>query len=229
MKLFWKKNHDIRKLSLDWRSQFKNLSGVDPWLWPKLPTIVLYGVVALAGYIFAWFFLLGSTVTAIQDMIAEEVTLKQSFTAKLSKANNLVFLKEKKQQAILLVSQLERQLPSTAEMDALLSDINQSGIERGLRFERLKPGAMEIKDYYAELPISMQVSGKFHDFAAFTAEVAALSRIVTLHNIQISSNKDGRDVLKIDATAKTYRYLNDNELSAQRKTKRDVEVKADQK
>lgn len=229
MKIFRKKDRDRKAVLQALQAQFSNLQGVDPWLWPQAPKAALFFIVGCLFYALTWYFWLGTTYSDIGRVSSEEAALKESFRAKLTKANNLVFLKDKKQQAVLLVSQLERQLPSTSEMDALLSDINQSGVERGLRFVRLKPGNVEIKDYYAELPIVMQVTGRFHDFAAFTAEIAALSRIVTLHNIQISTSNQSRDTLVIDATAKTYRYLDEAELSAQRKAKREAVAKAGQK
>lgn len=220
MKIFNKKAHD-KKSSTDLAAQFANLQGLDPWLWPNIPKWTLFGFVGLVSYCFVWFTWLSSTYTEISQVTEQEIALKESFVNKLTKASNLTALKEKKLQAVVLVNQLERQLPSKADIDALLSDINQAGIERGLRFERLRPSGVVLKDYYAELPIAMQVSGKFHDFAAFTAEIAALSRIVTLHGIQITSSKEGKDILKIDAVAKTYRYLDEEELQAQRKANRD--------
>ena len=118
------------------------------------------------------------------------------------------------------MTQLERQLPGKAEMDALLSDINQAGIGRGLQFELFRPGQVELKDYYAVLPITLRVSGRYHDIGAFTADVANLSRIVTLHNISLTASKEvGNATLVMDATARTYRYLDLNELDAVRKSK----------
>ena len=114
------------------------------------------------------------------------------------------------------VTQLEKQLPSKAEMDALLSDINQAGLGRGLQFELFRPGQSVVKDYYAELPIALRVSGRYHDVGAFAADVANLSRIVTLHNISIEGSR-GSDVLAMEATARTYRYLDATELDAIRK------------
>jgi type IV pilus assembly protein PilO len=114
------------------------------------------------------------------------------------------------------VTQLEKQLPGRAEMDALLSDINQAGIGRGLQFELFRPGQVVVKDYYAELPIAIRVSGRYHDIGAFAADIANLSRIVTLHNLAIGApNAQGQ--LAMDATARTYRYLDPNEIAAQKK------------
>ena len=113
------------------------------------------------------------------------------------------------------VTQLEKQLPSKAEMDALLSDINQAGLGRSLQFELFRPGQIAVKDYYAELPITLRVTGKYHDIGAFASDIANLSRIVTLNNLTITPKAD--DSLTMDATAKTFRYLDPNEVAAQRK------------
>jgi type IV pilus assembly protein PilO len=113
------------------------------------------------------------------------------------------------------VTLLEKQLPSKAEMDALLSDINQAGLGRSLQFELFRPGQVAIRDYYAELPIAVRVSGKYHDMGAFVADVANLSRIVTLNNLSITPQKDG--ALTMDATARTYRYLDEAEQATQRR------------
>jgi type IV pilus assembly protein PilO len=112
---------------------------------------------------------------------------------------------------------LEKQLPSKSEMDALLSDINQAGVGRGLDFELFRPGQTNVREYYAELPITVKVSGKYHDLGAFASDIANLPRIVTLNNMSITSGKGGN--LSLDATAKTYRYLDQDEIAAQRKAK----------
>ena len=114
------------------------------------------------------------------------------------------------------MTQLEKQLPSKAEMDALLSDINQAGLGRSLSFELFRPGNVSVKEYYAELPITLRVTGRFHDVGSFAADVANLSRIVTLNNLSVTPVKDGS--LVMDATAKTFRYLDGDEVAAQRKT-----------
>ena len=116
------------------------------------------------------------------------------------------------------VTQLEKQLPGKAEMDALLSDINQAGLGRGLQFELFRPGNVEVKDYYAELPIAIKVSGRFHDMGSFAADVANLSRIVTLQNLNINQiPKDASGNLAMEATARTYRYLDSSELEERRR------------
>jgi type IV pilus assembly protein PilO len=113
------------------------------------------------------------------------------------------------------VTLLEKQLPSKAEMDALLSDINQAGLGRSLQFELFRPGTVVVKDYYAELPIAVRVTGRYHDMGAFAADIANLSRIVTLNNIALAPAKDGS--LTMDATARTFRYLDAEEQNMQKK------------
>jgi type IV pilus assembly protein PilO len=116
------------------------------------------------------------------------------------------------------VTQLEKQLPGKAEMDALLSDINQAGLGRGLQFELFRPGQVVVKDYYAELPIAIRVTGRYHDIGSFAADIANLSRIVTLHNVSLVSGKELSGVLAMEATARTYRYLDPAEIEEVRKT-----------
>jgi len=127
-------------------------------------------------------------------------------------------LRKQKLQVEEYVTQLEKQLPGKAEMDALLSDINQAGLGRGLQFELFRPGQVLVREYYAELPISLRVTGRYHDIGNFAADVANLSRIVTLHNMTISAAKDSSGLLSMEATARTYRYLDANEVSEQKAT-----------
>jgi len=125
-------------------------------------------------------------------------------------------LKKQREQVMQYVTQLEKQLPSKAEMDALLSDINQAGLGRSLQFELFRPGQVSVKEYYAELPIAVRVTGNYHDMGAFASDIAHLSRIVTLNNLSIVPGKDGK--LVMDTTAKTFRYLDNDEVALQRKT-----------
>jgi type IV pilus assembly protein PilO len=134
----------------------------------------------------------------------------------VAQAANLELLKKQREQVQQYVTLLEKQLPSKAEMDALLSDINQAGLGRSLQFELFRPGTVSVKDYYAELPIAVRVTGRYHDMGAFVADVAGLSRIVTLNNITVTPQKD-KDVLTMDTTARTFRYLDDDERAAQKR------------
>ena len=133
-------------------------------------------------------------------------------------AANLDLLKKQREQVQQYVTLLEKQLPSKAEMDALLSDINQAGLGRSLQFELFRPGQVSVKDYYAELPIAVRVTGRYHDIGSFAADVASLSRIVTLNNLTITPQQKDKDgTLTMDATARTYRYLDDEERAAQKR------------
>jgi len=195
--------------------QFKGLNPNDPASWPAVPRIllclVLMGAI-VAGLWFAW---LSTSDDELEAERAKEVTLREDYKKKLAQAVNLEALKKQREQVQTYVTQLEKQLPSKAEMDALLSDINQAGLGRSLNFDLFRPGQVGVKEYYAELPIALKVSGKFHDVGAFAADIANLSRIVTLNNISVVPTKDGS--LVMDATAKTFRYLDTDEIAAQRK------------
>ncbi|MDO9313465.1 MAG: type 4a pilus biogenesis protein PilO [Burkholderiaceae bacterium] len=199
-------------------SQFRGLNLNQPGQWPLLPKIAAWAVVALAVVGVGWFAVLSTAHEELDAEVAKEPTLKEDYRNKLGQAVNLAELRKQKLQVEEYVTQLEKQLPGKAEMDALLSDINQAGLGRGLQFELFRPGQVVVKDYYAELPIELRVSGRFHDIGAFAADVANLSRIVTLHNLSISKGKGSTgDVLSLDATARTYRYLDPQEVQDLRK------------
>lgn len=208
---------DINTVFQDATSQFKGLNLNQPGQWPPLPKLVAWFVVAAVVVFIGWTTLLSDAHEQLDAEIAREPALKDDYRNKLGQAVNLSELRKQKLQVEEYVTQLEKQLPGKAEMDALLSDINQAGLGRGLQFELFRPGQSVVKDYYAELPISLRVSGRYHDVGAFAADVANLSRIVTLHNISIEGNRGG-DVLTMEATARTYRYLDATELNSIRKT-----------
>jgi type IV pilus assembly protein PilO len=163
-----------------------------------------------------WFVWLNGSQDVLQAEHENEVKLRADYKTKLAKAVNLDVLRKQREQVQQYVTQLEKQLPSKAEMDALLSDINQAGVGRSLQFDVFRPGQIVVKDYYAELPISVKVSGRFHDIGAFASDVANLSRIVTLNNLSILPKPDG--TLALETTAKTFRYLDADEVIAQRST-----------
>ena len=205
--------------------QFRGLNPREPGQWPLLPKVAACVGVAAAALALGWVLLVSGAADALQTERNLEPGLKDDYRAKLGQAVNLSELRKQKQQVQEYVTQLERQLPGKAEMDALLSDINQAGIGRGLQFELFRPGQVEIKDYYAVLPITLRVTGRFHDVGAFTADVANLSRIVTLHNLALAPAKEPPGTLTMDAVARTYRYLDQAELAEVRKA-REVETKA---
>ncbi len=207
--------------------QFKGLNPQEPGQWPLLPKICAWLAAGAAALGLVWVLLVSGASDALDAERKIEPGLKDDYRGKLSQAVNLSELRKQKQQVQEYVTQLERQLPGKAEMDALLSDINQAGIGRGLQFELFRPGQVEIKDYYAVLPIARRVTGRFHDIGAFTADVANLSRIVTLHNLTLSPiAKDTSGNLTMDAVARTYRYLDSEELAVVRKARLEAEGKS---
>ena len=199
-------------------SQFRSQNPNEPGQWPMLPKIITWSAVAIVMVVLGWFMLLSDAHVELDAERAKEPVLKQDYRAKLGQAVNLAELRKQKLQVEEYVIQLEKQLPGKAEMDALLSDINQAGLGRGLQFELFRPGQVSVKDYYAELPIAIKVSGRYHDIGAFAGDIANLSRIVTLHNLNITgSPRDTSGTLVMDATARTYRYLDVTELEEIRK------------
>jgi len=195
--------------------QFRNLDSKDPSSWPLLPRVAMFVVLAAACMVVLWFVWLTNVKDELVQARASELKLRDDYKVKFAQAVNLEALKKQREQVQQYVILVEKQLPSKAEMDALLSDINQSGLGRSLQFELFRPGQVVINDYYAELPIALRVTGRFHDMGAFASDIAHLPRIVTLNNLSITTAKDG--VLSMNVTAKTFRYLDINEISAQRK------------
>ncbi len=196
-------------------NQFRNLDPKDPSIWPAIPRnalLLLTCVIVVTGLWFAW---LTNSEKELVDEQAKEVKLREDYKVKLGKAVNLEALKKQREQVQQYVTQLEKQLPSKAEMDALLSDINQAGLGRSLQFDLFRPGQVAVKDYYAELPIAIKVTGKYHDIGSFASDIANLSRIVTLNNLAVIPGRDG--TLSMEATAKTFRYLDTDEVASQRK------------
>lgn len=200
------------------RRQFSGLDPNDPSLWPALPRGLLFVAVCAAvcaGLWFAWLKTVDEELVAAQQ---EEQRLREDYRKKLVQAVNLDALKKQLEQVQQYVSQLEKQLPSKAEMDALLSDINQAGLGRSLQFELFRPGQVSVKEYYAELPITVKVTGRYHDLGLFAADIANLSRIVTLNNLALTPVRDRDGVLTLECTAKTFRYLDQEEIEMQQKS-----------
>jgi type IV pilus assembly protein PilO len=205
---------DFKALQAKLQSQFSNLDPRDPSAWPSLPRYGLFLVTALVVIIVLWFLWLSGSQDELQAEQAKEVKLREDYKTKLTKAVNLDVLKKQREQVQQYVTQLEKQLPSKAEMDALLSDINQAGLGRSLQFDLFRPGQVAVKEYYAELPIALKVTGRYHDIGAFASDIANLSRIVTLNNLSIIPKPDG--ALSLESTAKTFRYLDADEVVAQK-------------
>ena len=203
--------------SRDLLKQFQGLTLDNVGTWPPAPRIALWLVIIVAFGVGGWFGLWSGQQEQLQQLQAEEQKLKDEYKSKMQQAINLDELRKQREQVIQYVLTLEKQLPSKSEMDALLSDINQAGVGRGLDFELFKPGQTNVKEYYAELPIAIKLAGKYHDLGAFASDIANLPRIVTLNNLNVAAAKGG--ALTMDATAKTYRYLDADELANQRKAR----------
>ena len=212
-------NFEMSSLLDNAASQFRNLNPNEPGQWPALPKVAAWLAAVALAVVAGWFLVLASATETLDGSRLQEPKLQADYVSRLRQAVNLSELRKQKLQVQEYVTQLEKQLPGKAEMDALLSDINQAGLGRGLQFELFRPGQMQVKDYYAELPISIRVNGRYHDIGSFAADVANLSRIVTLQNVN-NTPAAGRDAasgnLIMEATARTYRYLDTTEIAEQR-------------
>ena len=211
-------NFEMSSLLDNAAGQFRNLNPNEPGQWPTLPKAAAWAAAVAIAVVAGWFLLLNTATDELETSRLQEPKLQADYVSRLRQAVNLSELRKQKLQVQEYVTQLEKQLPGKAEMDALLSDINQAGLGRGLQFELFRPGQMQIKDYYAELPISIRVNGRYHDIGSFAADVANLSRIVTLQNLNITPvpGKDTAGALVMEATARTYRYLDATEIAEQR-------------
>jgi type IV pilus assembly protein PilO len=196
--------------------EFRNLNARDPGTWPAIPKIAaLLGiliVLPVAGYFLDWQEQIGELERGQQD----EIKLKGDYLNKKRQAVNLDLHAQQLREIDTQFGALLRQLPNRSQMDALLVDINQAGLGRGLQFDLFKPAPAEsVREFYAELPIQVKVLGNYHDMGAFASDVGQLSRIVTLSDVGIAASKDG--ILVMEATARTFRYLDEEEVAAQRK------------
>lgn len=190
---------------------FKTLDPRDPGLWPLLPRIVILTGAFVALLAAAWWFGWSAQLVDLDAKREQEVKLKEEWLAKKKQAINLDEHRKQLEEIDRSFGTLLRQLPSKAEMETLLVDINQAGLGRGLQFELFKPGVETAKDFYAELPITIKLIGSYRDLGAFTGDIAKLSRIVTLNDLDMSSGKD--NTLAMTTIAKTFRYLDDDEIA----------------
>ncbi|HRK37118.1 MAG TPA: type 4a pilus biogenesis protein PilO [Burkholderiaceae bacterium] len=212
-------NVDFAALQADLQAQFSGLDPNDPSRWPIVPRVSVLVVVFLGVFALLWYVWLDGLAVNLEADKNKETELRTAYVDKLTQAINLESLKKQLEEVRQYVNQLEKQLPSKAEMDALLSDINQAGLGRSLQFELFRPGQVVVKEYYAELPISVRITGGYHDVGLFASDIAHLSRIVTLNDIQLSPFKDRQGQLVMEGVAKTFRYLDLEEVEAQRKAK----------
>lgn len=206
---------DFKEIAED----FRTLDPKDPGAWPLIPRIIiLVGLfmvlVALAGW-FGW----QGQFEELDAKQREEAKLKDDWLKKKTEAVNLDEYRNQLAEIERSFGALLRQLPNASEMESLLVDINQAGLGRGLQFELFKPGAEALKDFYAELPITIRITGTYHDLGAFAGDIAKLPRIVTLNNIEVKPPEKSSDKLELSAQAKTFRYLDDAEVASQRKAK----------
>jgi type IV pilus assembly protein PilO len=196
-------------------AQLQSLQGRHPGLWPALPRGLLLGTLFVAIVAAGWGLYWRGLFEEMDAGVEQEVLLKKQYTEKVTQAVNLVALRKQRDQVQQYVGQLEKQLPSKAEMAALLSEINQAGVGRGAQLQLFKPGQVIVKEYYAELPIAVRVVGNYHDLGAFASDLANLRRIVTLNNV-IIQQQERSGLLAMDAVAKTFRYLDPEEVAQQR-------------
>jgi len=184
--------------------------------WPALPKlgVLLIALIAIivASYVLDW----KNQLQAIDTAEKKELTLRDTFLDKKKQAIDLDAYRKQLDDVEKAFGTLLKQLPGKSEMEALLTDINQAGLGRGLQFELFKPASQEkFTEFYAERPINIRVTGGYHDMGAFASDIAKLSRIVLLQDISLAPNKDGG--LTMDAVAKTYRYLDEEEIAQQKK------------
>lgn len=209
--------------SIDFQSiadDFRFMNPNEPGSWPLIPKISvlvgLFAAIVAAGWWFVW----NDQFVDLETKEREEQTLKQQFLDKKRQAVNLDLYVQQLAEIDRSFGALLKQLPDKSEIEALLIEINQAGLGRGLQFELFKPGQEQVKDFYAELPVTVKINGGYHDFGAFAADIAKLPRIVTLNNISIAPVKEGGQ-LTLDATTKTFRYLDEEEVARQKKSEQD--------
>lgn len=207
-----------------WLEELKQLDTKNPgsWPWPfKIGAMLLIFIAILVA---AFFLFYQSQLENLDKEEKKEVDLKTVFVEKKKLAINLEAYQQQRAEIEQSFGALLKQLPTRSEMDALLIDINQAGLGRGLQFDLFKPAATEnVTEFYAERPINLKVNGNYHDLGAFASDISKLPRIVLLNDLNIVTGKDG--VLSMDAVAKTYRYLDPDEVAAQRKTTKNTAAK----
>jgi type IV pilus assembly protein PilO len=208
--------------------EFKRTNWQDPGTWHFAPKILVLVAILVGLPVGGFFADTQSQIDELERGVGEETKLKEDYVDKKKQAVNLDLHRQQLREIDTQFGALLRQLPNKSQMDALLVDINQAGLGRGLQFELFKPAQQEsARDFYAELPIQLKIVGGYHDIATFASDIGALSRIVTLNDITLSSSKGGN--LVMDTTAKTFRYLDEQELAAQRRTAAQKSAKAAKK
>jgi type IV pilus assembly protein PilO len=200
---------------------FRYLNPNDPGAWPLVPKVVILFGLFVALLVGGWWFVWSDQMATLEAKGQEEQVLRQQYLDKKRQAINLDLYTQQLAEIDRSFGALLKQLPNKSEIESLLIEVNQAGLGRGLQFELFRPGAEEIKDFYAELPIVVKINGSYHDVGAFAADIAKLPRIVTLNNISIAPMKDG-GLLTLDAVTKTFRYLDEDEVARQKKAAQGV-------
>jgi type IV pilus assembly protein PilO len=197
-------------------NDFKYMNPNDPGAWPLVPRITVLLGIFIVLLLLGWFLVWSDQLTELENKQTEEQTLRQQYLDKKRLAVNLDLYKQQLAEIDRSFGALLKQLPNKSEIEALLIEVNQAGLGRGLQFDLFKPAQEQLKDFYAELPIAVKINGSYHDFGAFAADIAKLPRIVTLNNVSIAPGPTG--ALVMDATTKTFRYLDDEEIAKQKKS-----------
>lgn len=212
---------DFKQIAED----FKTLDPKDPGAWPLVPRIIILLGMFLALLLLAGWFGWQGQIEDLNTKEQEEVKLKDDWLSKKKQAVNLDEYRNQLAEIERSFGALLKQLPNAAEMESLLVDINQAGLGRGLQFELFKPGGEAVKDFYAELPITINVTGSYHDFGAFAGDIAKLPRIVTLNDINVAPGAKSGNALMLTAIAKTFRYLDEEEVAAKKKEEKEKAAK----
>lgn len=197
---------------------FRHLNPNDPGAWPLIPKVVILLAFLLLLLVGGWWFLWDDQLTTLSTAESEEQTLKDQYLLKKRQAVNLDLYTQQLAEIDRSFGALLKQLPNKSEMEALLIEVNQAGLGRGLQFELFRPSAEQVKDFYAELPVTVKINGPYHDIGAFAADIGKLPRIVTLNGIAITPVKGG--ALTLDATVKTFRYLDEAEVAQQKQNEK---------
>jgi type IV pilus assembly protein PilO len=210
--------------SIDFQSiieDFRRLNPNDVGTWPVIPRVVILVGLFVALIAAGWWFVWQDQLDSLESKQNDEVKFKEEFLSKKRQAVNLDLHVQQLNEIDRSFGALLKQLPNKSEVESLLVEINQAGMGRGLQFELFKPGQENVKDFYAELPIAVRLTGNYHEFGAFAGDIGRLSRIVTLNNLTIAAQaKDG--VLTLDAVTKTFRYLDEEEMAQKRKAAQDA-------
>jgi type IV pilus assembly protein PilO len=213
------KGIDLQRLAKD----FKGLDPSDPGVWPLAPRVAVLVALLIAAVAAVWWFDWQDQLGVLEQRQAEELKLRDEWKTKKHQAINLDEYRRQLAEIDRQFGALLRQLPNRTEMESLLSDINQAGLGRGLQFDLFKPGSDNVKDFYAEMPITVSITGSYHDLGAFASDISRMPRIVTLNDISLEAGKDAP--LKMNGTATTYRYLDDEEVAQKRQAAKDAAKK----